>query len=104
MEAAKLYSGGIGERGSCGGPKVSVGVWAAVSSAGSPVVHWTQGAARVRPRWSPSWSAIGAADHIGVRSRGCFPAAENPLDVVASDRRAGHRLWRAGGFEIGRAP
>ena len=40
--------------------------------------------------------AIGTADNIGVRSRGWFPAAQDPLDVVAGDRRAGHRFGRSG--------
>src|SRR5271157_1080045 len=94
MEAPQRDSRGIGEGGGCGGTKVSPGIWAVVSRADSPVVHWTKRTARVRSRWSSGWSAVGPADTIGVRSGGCFSAAEDPLDVVARDWRAGHRLGR----------
>src|SRR3984893_5665431 len=46
MEAAKPDCGGASERGGCGDAAVSSGVWAAVSSADSPVVHWNQRATR----------------------------------------------------------
>src|SRR5271155_1949560 len=95
MEATKPDSGGVSERGCSGGPAVSPWVRAIVPGTGSPVVHWTRGAARVCPCGSTGGSAIGIVDDIGVRGRRCFPTAEDPLDVVACDRWAGHWFGRS---------
>src|SRR5215813_3011136 len=94
MEAAKLDSGGTGERSGCGGTPVHHRIRTPISGARTPTVHRTKGAAGLRSGGIAGGRVVRSVDAFGVRRGGCVSEVEDALDVVACDWGAGDRARR----------
>ena len=95
VEAAQLHSGGAGQRHRRRRAPLHHRHRSAVSGAAASDLHRARRARRLRGRRTAGGRAVGAADLRRLRLGRRVSEAADSLDVVAGDRRPGHRRRRA---------